>query len=130
LKSFIKNTLIYKAYNQHRHKKLYQGITKIEILDKFPLFAARGWGYYEKKSKLTIQSINQTIPALSQFCELSESNKEFKTEVLSFLSEQNSKNALGLLLDKYGSDKASIHNYHFWFVPANLVVPIQQTTYD
>jgi len=88
------------------------GITKIQILEAFPLFATRGFGFYKPKSLLTIQSIKQVIPALSQFNDISLENKNFKNKVLKFLEEQEYKNNLGDLFNKYRSDKASMHNYY------------------
>ena len=61
---------------------------------------------------MTIQSINQVIPSLSEFAKLSDENVEFKKKITGFLDKENYKEKLGDLFNLHGSDKASVHNYY------------------
>ena len=61
---------------------------------------------------MTIQSINQVIPSLSQFVKLSDENVEFKNKIIGFLDKENYKEKLRDLFNLYGSDKATAHNYY------------------
>ena len=112
LKSILLETLIFKIYLKYKSRLVTDGLTKINILKTFPLFEAHGWDLYPIRAKLTIQSINQVIPSLSEFAELNNENIEFKLKVLGFLKNQEYKEKLGELFNFHGSDKATIHNYY------------------
>jgi len=50
----------------------------LNIFKTFPLFAANSYGLYAIRAKLAIQSINQVIPALASFSDLSKKNKPLR----------------------------------------------------
>mgnify|MGYP001484232284 CR=1 FL=1 len=111
----IKKSPLYSAIKLWRKfggRQVTEGTTKLNILKTFPQFETHGWGLYDIRAKLTIQSINQVIPALNAFCEKNNRNEFFEKEVESFFAEMSSeKEMLAELFNKYGSDKASAHNY-------------------
>lgn len=84
LKSSIRKTFIYYFYLKYKQSKVTDGKTRLNILKTFPLFEAHGFGYYNIRAKLTIQSINQVIPSLSDFAKLSDENVEFKKKLPAF----------------------------------------------
>ena len=85
----------------------------IHIPNTFPNFAPASPGHYNLKSKLTILSINQIIPALNLFVEVKEENNLFKYDLEKKLNTTTSfKKKLGDLFQYYGSDKSVSHNYH------------------
>ena len=105
---------ITKPYRNYINRKVYIGETKLNILQTFPIFEAHGWGLYPIRSKLTIQCINQMMPALAKISWQSPDNINFKNELTSYLEEKEIEDDIKFanLFTKYGSDKASLHNYH------------------
>jgi hypothetical protein len=90
-------------------------MTNIDILESFPLFVPSSAGNYNEITPLTIQSINQTIPALLDLS----LKLQFDTEIIDvnkFYDNSISKNIDNLrdIFTKYGSDKG-IHNYHIFY---------------
>ena len=71
-------------------------------------------GFYPKRAKLTIQSANQTFPALSRFATQSERNMAFENLLIKVNSsiDGDDDQRLCELFKRYGSDKSTIHNYH------------------
>lgn len=98
----------------YRRRKEFEGKTTINVLKTFPIFIAHGWGLYPIRAKLTMQSINQVIPALAEFSETSDRNIKFTEELnKSFYGNDNeNQGKLKELFDKHGSDKGSSHNYY------------------
>lgn len=97
------------------HSLLYKvNKSAIHVIDTFPSFAPASPGSYKIKSKLTILSINQIIPALNLFVDTKDKNYLFRSELEKklFISTPFKK-YLGELFSKYGSDKSKAHNYHF-----------------
>lgn len=88
--------------------------TKINILNSFPIFEARGMGNYPMRAKLTIQSANQTLPALSRFTTQQETNKAFENLLIKVSSsiDGDDDKRLSELFRRYGSDKSTTHNYY------------------
>ena len=100
-------------YNKYRNLKLTEGKTSLNILQTFPLFEACGWGLYPIRSSLTIQSINQVIPALASFANLSKRHLVFENELITLIDSKSAlKDDLSKLFIKHGSDKASRHDYY------------------
>jgi len=101
-------------YLRIKSRKITEGKSCINILKKFPMYEARGFGLYKIRAKLTIQSINQVIPALAGFKKKIQKNEDFKDELLKVLKKEDDILDLQLkeLFNKYGSDKASTHNYY------------------
>tara|TARA_Y100001968_G_scaffold325483_1_gene366800 strand:+ start:1230 stop:2090 length:861 start_codon:yes stop_codon:yes gene_type:complete len=95
--------------------------SKLNLDDQFPCFAPRSGGDYHQRSKLTIESINNTIPALNLLIEsLTENTKKIKKnlvkdikEVLIDDSDISAGKSIAELLNINGSDKATKHDY-FW----------------
>ena len=118
LKNFIKsNKLLFglaKFILLLKSRKVTEGSTKLNILRTFPMYEAHGWGLYPIRAQLTIQSVNQVIPALARFASRSEENKKFESFLLKALaSEDNAgESKLSKLFKSYGSDKSTTHNYY------------------
>jgi hypothetical protein len=110
--------LIHKIIIKLRNKKL-QGKSRINVLQTFPIFTAHGFGYYPARAKLTIQCINQIISSLSSTIKLnSNGNKNlyiFKKQIVKYFKITPSALELKKLFTKYGSDKATIHNYYLLY---------------
>ena len=115
LKKYFKRYLspILLHYNKYRNLRLTEGRTSLNILQTFPLFEACGWGLYPIRSSLTIQSINQVIPALASFANLSKRHLLFENEITKLIESKSTlKDDLSKLFIKHGSDKASRHDYY------------------
>ena len=115
LKKYIKKylLLILFRYQKYRRLRLTEGKTNINILKTFPLFEACGWGLYSIRASLTIQSINQVIPALENISEVSKRHINFENEIIkSINSRSDLKDSLSKLFINYGSDKATRHDYY------------------
>jgi hypothetical protein len=93
-----------------------------DACQSFPLFLPNSSGLYTQRAKLTIKAVNQIVPFL---CHFIESVRGDLPQVASILDihdcSENKEPALELkrLFDFYGSDKASIHNYHYLY--ANIL---------
>ena len=95
--------------------------SKLNLDDTFPCFAPRSSGDYFQRADLTIDSINFTIPALNLLSK-SYKKKEFSQElvvnnikeVINDKADYESAERLASLFNEYGSDKATKHDY-FWF---------------
>ena len=88
------------------------GVSVFNTLKTFPLFETQGWGLYGARAKLTVQSVNQVVPALAEFCSETQDARVFQELLLGFIGQDVSGGRLSSLFDEYGSDKASTHNYH------------------
>jgi hypothetical protein len=90
----------------------------IKIVNNLPLFAPASAGFWKARAELTILAANQTFPFLAHFLEVS-GNKHIITNMVeaeTLCTDRESKEAATQLkygFDKYGSDKASHHDYHF-----------------
>ena len=91
------------------------GTTKIDIIKSFPLFPPKSAGNYKDRATLTIETINQTFPFLSSLAKyvhkgliVVENIEGLSVE----LQNKSSSSELKEILDRYGSDKATYHNYH------------------
>jgi len=97
------------------------GLTMLHMIDVFPSFAPNSDGFLSAKSDLTIRSINNTIPAMHSLLEEVGGCTIQEVEIEEFaqnVEERASAAALKKLLDRHGSDKASLHNYHHFYGPA------------
>jgi len=119
VKDFIKKTPFIHIWRLVKwiliDRRVTEGRSTLNILKTFPLFEAHGWGLYPIRSKLTIQSVNQVVPALSDLCEISVNNITFKSELESYINVSEDAIKLGEFFDKYGSDKASLHDYNLLY---------------
>jgi hypothetical protein len=95
------------------------GITSLNILRTFPLFAPYSEGSYGTKSKLTIQAINQIVPLLNTFAR-SVGNKRLELADIESIPQSpmdiEAATILKECLDRHGSDKAG-HKYHYFYGP-------------
>ena len=122
MKEMIKNIIKSNKYThsfakrilQFRSRKVTEGKTQLNILKAFPMYEAHGWGLYPIRAKLTIQSVNQVVPALSRFSSKSEENKNFEDVLLKALAskDETEEAKLAELFKSYGSDKSTNHNYY------------------
>jgi hypothetical protein len=84
----------------------------------FPMFAPNSAGSRAQKAELTINTINEVFPAL---CRLRQSVGGEVAEFLSvedFCKSESQRLAAGrlkVLFDEHGSDKASYHDYHYFY---------------
>ena len=97
-----------------KSRKVTEGTTKLNILRAFPMYEAHGWGLYPIRAKLTIQSVNQVVPALARFASQSEENKKFESFLLKAIASEDNAEEINLseLFKSYGSDKSTTHNYY------------------
>jgi hypothetical protein len=87
----------------------------LEIIDKLPLFASGSAGTYKALGEATILAANQTFPFLVHFITSTRTVQFTNIHRDSLpLNEHGNKSAAQLkrLFDAYGSDKATVHNYH------------------
>jgi hypothetical protein len=89
--------------------------TDRDVLLSFPLYAPNSAGGYKGRAALTIQAINQIFPFLSALSASTNGKgiqiqkiEDFPKTAIDIKAVSDLKN----LLDKYGSDKATLHNYH------------------
>ena len=107
-------------YSKIRGKK--NKFIKVNLEETFPCFAPRSGGDFLQKAELTIESINETIPAINLLIEnlndfskpLSENLVKDIKEVLEDNSDILDGEELANLFRYYGSDKAGKHDY-YWF---------------
>ena len=95
--------------------KVSKGTTAMNVLETFPAFVANGWGLYKPRAGLTIKSVNQTIPALLAISRQQTSDERENDTIAQFSSgyvEHANADRLKMLLESYGSDKASRHDYY------------------
>lgn len=88
----------------------------VEIVSRMPLFAPSSAGSFRDLAELTILATNQIFPLLLKFVNLSGTTTPCKLiSAEALCSDELSLTAatrLKTLLDTYGSDKATAHNYH------------------
>src|SRR5262249_46148723 len=102
-------------HNWLRQKSWRSGSTTLNILLTFPMFNTTGTGDYHATSQLTIKTINQIIPALNSVAASRGLLNLAITDIDHFAKSANQRNAgneLKVLLNKYGSDKSTVHDYH------------------
>jgi hypothetical protein len=87
---------------------------KLNTRESFPAFRPSSRGKSKDLAKLTIQSINQTFPLIdSLLSSLSINIPIISVDEFSKRSNNHQPSMdLKVLFDQYGSDKASLHDYH------------------
>lgn len=91
------------------------GITRLNLIQTFPLFTPRSSGRYHDRAALTIESINQVFPLFSSFAKVISKSEISIKKIESLSKDPNnlfSSKSLKKILDEYGSDKANRHKYH------------------
>src|SRR5271163_3880502 len=97
----------------------YFDFNRLSVCRTFPLFTPHSGGRYKDRARLTIQTINQTIPLLSTFAMPVRQKQNNVTRIKDFpVSEQDLEAAREIkrCFDKHGSDKAS-NDYHNIYGP-------------
>jgi hypothetical protein len=99
--------------------------TRVNLVEQFPCFAPNSAGSYQATSQLTINTINNSFPALARLAESIKGKGEQAVSSAQF-AEQRSAQAnadrLKTLFNKHGSDKSTWHSYH-WIYGAILCEP-------
>jgi hypothetical protein len=98
----------------HRHD--------LETLNNFPLFAPNSSGSRRARAEMTILAVNQTFPFITRLLDAIGKNQLITNIVTAekFCLDPESMAAAAQLkhgLDKYGSDKAIHHTYHYVYGP-------------
>ncbi|MBI3985483.1 MAG: hypothetical protein HY343_01060 [Lentisphaerae bacterium] len=87
-----------------------------KFIGQFPLFAPGSDGPGKGLAEQTVIAINQTIPLMALFLDVVGRNRLTDiVQAVNFCADEPSKLSARQLMDlfkKYGSDKATFHNYH------------------
>jgi hypothetical protein len=89
--------------------------TQFSIIKGLPAFAPDSWGDLKSLAKLTLLSANQIFPLLQELLDRTDRHPLLIINAEDFVNSGDSGTAtekLKNLLNRYGSDKASKHNYH------------------
>lgn len=110
-----------KKYAYIRHVTTHpsdRGASHINLPKAFPLYRANMDGTYKEKAIICEQTIRNTIPFLAGLS-IAAGHPELKTTDVKQFADSNEKlrSALALkkILDKHGSDKGTLHNYHLFY---------------
>jgi hypothetical protein len=96
-------------------RKFIPDATTLDVLQTFPLFVPCSRGSYRSNAQLTIQSINQTLPALSSLAASLGGRKLAVSDIrdcATTAAEREAAVQLKPYCDREGSDKANSHDYH------------------
>lgn len=122
IKRVLKNIPFVIYIKQHIWKSLNingeRGTTTLDLTKEFPIFRPNSAGKYKTRALLTIKTINQTIPVLNDLIKSFNDQKPSMLPVEEFCDSNEGITAsasLKTLFDKYGSDKASSHKYHYLY---------------
>jgi hypothetical protein len=117
-----------KRYAWKRHQNAHpsdRGFTQVNLLKEFSIFRPNMGGDYPVKAAITTESIRNTFPFLSRLSQ-SLGHAKLETTDCSDFSDDPVANSAALrlqqLFDLYGSDKSTLHNYH-WLYGAILKNP-------
>jgi hypothetical protein len=101
-------------------KRKYFEFSVLKVSHAFPLFTPHSEGKYTERARLTIQTINQIIPFLSSLAASAGAPAIYITNIETIAAsaeDLEASNELKKYLDKYGSDKATAHDYHNVYGP-------------
>jgi hypothetical protein len=90
------------------------------IVADFPIFAPYSAGSIRGRAALTIQAANRTFPLMLDLLSRTGTRIEEPVPIESFADNDNKRGAAQQLkerFDYYGSDKATLHNYHLLYGP-------------
>jgi hypothetical protein len=107
-----------KRYFDYREKRY--DFHKLNVCYTFPMFQPYSSGTYEQRAELTINCINQTIPSLGSLATSIECRPPIVVKMEDFPKTEDqlrSANELKRYFDRYGSDKATLHQYHYVYGP-------------
>ena len=98
----------------------YFDFNRLNVCHAFPLFAPNSSGAYKDRAQLSIQTINQLIPVLSDLATSTGQREREITSITQFLISDEDVEAAEEIkeyFDKHGSDKSYIHNYQCIYGP-------------
>jgi hypothetical protein len=107
-----------KQYFDYREKRY--DFHKLNVCYTFPMFQPYSSGTYEQRARLTINCINQTIPSLGSLATSIGCRPPRVVTIEDFAKTKEqlrSANELKRYLDTHGSDKATLHQYHYVYGP-------------
>jgi hypothetical protein len=113
LKKYAKN-----KYSDFRQK--YRDFNRLNVCQTFPIFTPQSAGNYKGRAASTIQAINQTLPFLNSFArsvgqkKLGISNAQ---DLVVSNGDLEAAKEIKRYFDMYGSDKATLHDYHNIYGP-------------
>ncbi len=90
----------------------------LDVVSTFAAFSPNSDGGYPDKARLTIASVNRTMPSLVsllQSLKVPFSEPEDIESLITSDEDRLAAESLKQLLDGHGSDKASYHNYHLLY---------------
>ena len=91
------------------------------VLDGLPTFRPNSAGDRQSLAALTMLAAHQTVPLMLQLVEHAGGDVLALTDIETYSAASRHPDdlqLLGSLFDRYGSDKASDHNYHFFYAGA------------
>ena len=95
-------------------------MTTLDVLQTFPAFRPYSPGHYLDRVKIATRTINQTVPLLGSLAHSLGARKLTAIDIHSFPSSSRDLEAsdkLRTCCERHGSDKASGHDYHFFYGP-------------
>ncbi|MBK8742085.1 MAG: class I SAM-dependent methyltransferase [Betaproteobacteria bacterium] len=102
-----------------RFQRELGGKSCVDLINTFPMFKPYSAGTYKELAKLTILSINQTVPNLLRLAKTTNPNNTLLCPIMSFADtteKQAAARNIKKCFDQYGSDKGA-HDYHFLYGP-------------
>jgi hypothetical protein len=90
----------------------------LKIISSFPMFAPHSLGCIRSRAALTIQSANQTFPLMLDLLSGTGRDVQVPVPIESFINNDKKRLAaeqFKKLCDRYGSDKATLHDYHLLY---------------
>ncbi len=90
----------------------------VRVIESFPIFRPNSAGSYHVLARLTVQASAQTFPLIIHLIDSVGTKIEDPVPITCLADTEDRQNAavrLKQLLDQYGSDKASSHNYHLLY---------------
>lgn len=123
-----KNYIKAKRYAWSRYQNTHpsdRGFSQVNLLKEFSIFRPNMGGGYQDKAAITSESIRNTFPFLARLSQSLGHGKLAITDCAEFSEDPEAKAAalrLQQLFDLYGSDKSTLHDYH-WLYGAILKQP-------
>jgi len=90
------------------------------ILKAFPSFAPNSAGSRQARGEITARTIRRIIPLLQDFAETATGGLQPVLDIAEFCKtpeDAEAADALKEMLDRHGSDKATVNNYHHLYGP-------------
>ncbi len=103
---------------QHAGGLEIEGTSRLNVVDSFPLYQPCSAGTYADRARLAVQTINQLPGALAALATSVGYRASIQRDLTDAAEGSVDPASLGLLkslLDRHGSDKATVHNYHLLY---------------